>query len=288
MALRDIVRVAALHIGVPDPGATAAFFEEALEFHRISFEDREDLTADGEYGLGPPPSMLTLVRAPRLTVERLVLEFAADADPQDLVDRLNRADVGHNRVGAGTTIVFEDPDGITVECRHRVPPLEHRLSPSAIRPRKLGHINLKVPDAERSARFWMDTVGLALSERVGDLLWFFRAGSDHHNLGLRGQAAETSVHHIGFELDGWDVYRSICDRLAKLGHRVEYGPGRHGPGNNIFTYLRDPSSGLRIELYADMARIDDDAAYEPPVWEVGDRSITVNRWGPAPPESFLE
>ena len=97
------------------------------------------------------------------------------------------------------------------------------------------------------------------------------------------------LHHLGFEVAGWQVYQPILDRLADLGLRVEYGPGRHGPGRNLFAYVCDPSSGLRIELFADMAQIPDEASYEPIRWEAGDRlTKTINRWGPPPPQSFLE
>lgn len=288
MNQRDLVRLASVHVGVPEPATTAGFLVEALELHRTTNEEGEQLTAPGDYGSGPPPSMLTLVPSGErgVTVERLVFDFRAGADPQQLVDRLQERGVEHERVGAGTTIVLKDADDIVVECRKQVPPVD-ALAPSMVRPRRLGHVNLAVPDSKRSAQFWSDAMGLALSERVGEFLWFLRAGSEHHTVGFRGGADRATVHHVAFEVPGWDWYRGACDRLAALGHPVEYGPGRHGPGRNIFVYLRDPSSGLRLELYADMAHIDDDEAYEPKVWDRGDRAITMNRWGPGPPESFL-
>jgi hypothetical protein len=71
------------------------------------------------------------------------------------------------------------------------------------------------------------------------------------------------------------------------GHAIEYGPGRHAPGHQLFLYLREPSSGLRLELFTDMAHIDDDEAFHPMRREI-DRARSVNVWGPAPPASFLE
>ena len=90
-----------------------------------------------------------------------------------------------------------------------------------------------------------------------------------------------------FTSQGWDVYREVCDHLASTGHVIEYGPGRHGQGNNIFVYVRDPSSGLRFELFTDMEHIHDETHYEAPHWELSDRPRTMNRWGPAPADSFL-
>jgi catechol 2,3-dioxygenase-like lactoylglutathione lyase family enzyme len=147
---------------------------------------------------------------------------------------------------------------------------------------------MKVPDPKRSFAFYSETLGLALSERIGDGMFFLRAGTEHHNLGIRGGAEHVDAHHVAFEIPGWESYRAICDHLAERGHVVEYGPGRHGPGNNLFIYFREPVSGLRLEFFSDMAHIQDDDEYVPPVWRPEDRPRTVNKWGPAPPESFLE
>lgn len=283
---RDIIRLAGVTIGVPDPTATATFLETALELCRRSEDGREHLTSDGDYGLGPPPSLLTLEPHDALQLSQVRFEVAEGRDPGTLRDRLERAGVRIEDDGAGG-IAFADPDGLRVVCGPRRPPLDAALPPSTVRPRRLGHVNIKVPDAPSSARFYGDAVGLALSEQVGELLYFFRAGSDHHSLGIRGNAERVNVHHLALEVPGWEYYRAFCDRLAALGHTVEYGPGRHGPGNNLFVYVLDPSSGLRVELFADMAHIDDDEAYEPPRWESQDRARTMNRWGPAPPVSFL-
>lgn len=94
------------------------------------------------------------------------------------------------------------------------------------------------------------------------------------------------MHHVAFEVPGWDSFRVICDRLAARGHQIEYGPGRHAPGHQLFVYLRDPSSGLRLELFTDMAHIDDEESYAPIQRDV-DRTRSLNVWGPPPP-SFLE
>jgi catechol 2,3-dioxygenase-like lactoylglutathione lyase family enzyme len=156
-----------------------------------------------------------------------------------------------------------------------------------LRPRRLGHVNLKAPDPPAAAAFYAEVLGLRLSEQIGEHLFFLRLATEHHNVGLRG-GDRADLHHLGFEIQGWHVLQPILDRMAELGHTVEYGPGRHRPGNNLFTYLRDPSSGLRLELFADMAHIPDAAGHVPPRWEAGDRMTkTINRWGPTPPESFL-
>jgi hypothetical protein len=58
---------------------------------------------------------------------------------------------------------------------------------------------------------------------------------------------------------------------------VQWGPGRHGPGNNLFLFFDDPA-GNHVELSAEMERFFDDyAQYEPRIWNAD--PATVNLWG---------
>jgi catechol 2,3-dioxygenase-like lactoylglutathione lyase family enzyme len=273
-------------MGVPEPDASADFLEKALGFVADRLGDgRWAIRCEGDYGAeGQTP--IELRTAPATTMLELVLEVPDDYDLGALEQRARQ----HGAQPAqddGVGVVFVDPTGITIRAvgadHRRVDAPQH----DPLRPRRLGHVNLKAPDPSAAARFWQDAIGMRLSEQIGDRLFFLRIGSEHHNVGLR-PGGEGGLHHLGFEIAGWHQYQPILDRLASLGHRVEYGPGRHTPGNNIFTYLLEPSSGLRLELFADMAQIPDASAHTPKRWEIEDRfSQTLNRWGPLPPESFL-
>jgi len=58
---------------------------------------------------------------------------------------------------------------------------------------------------------------------------------------------------------------------------VAWGPGRHGPGNNLFVFFDDPA-GNHIELSAEMEKFHDDrVTYVPRRWEPIPNS--VNLWG---------
>jgi catechol-2,3-dioxygenase len=56
---------------------------------------------------------------------------------------------------------------------------------------------------------------------------------------------------------------------------IVWGPGRHGPGNNIFIFIEDPD-GNWIEISAEMEVI-----YNRPskIWKSED--YTMNMWGKA-------
>jgi catechol 2,3-dioxygenase-like lactoylglutathione lyase family enzyme len=244
----------------------------------------------GDYGDERPQAALTLVERKRLELEELRFDLEKSLDP----DRLVTAITGHGGAVTeddGKAIRFTDPNGIAVTCRQTPPEAPERLPASGLRPRRLGHANVKVRDVKAAVAFWVRAMGMWLSEEIGDDLAFMRYGAEHHNLGVRG-APETALHHLGFEIPGWDGYRTILDNLDAVGYGAEFGPGRHAVGRNMFTYLLEPSSGLRLELFCDMARVDyqEDPETAPIRWRAEDRMTrTLNVWGSAPPPpSFLD
>ena len=283
-----VIRLASVGVTVPAPLDTARFFSEMLDFAVVEHDTGIDITARGEYSHDAPGRMLTLIKGPELGLAALRFDCAA---LEPLRVRLHDRAIAFTEVAASREaeagLGFVDPAGVAIACTTGSAPLGSALPPSDVRPRRIGHINIAVRDAAAEAAFYADVLGLRLSEQIGESFFFLRVGSEHHNIGFRANAERTTVHHVGFEIAGWESFRVICDRIAERGHTVEYGPGRHGPGNNLFVYLVDPSSGLRLELFADMARIDDEAGYRAKRWESVDRVKTVNRWGPQPPESFL-
>lgn len=278
-----LVGLAAVDVVVPDPAATAGWLAEALGFV-VHEHGVLGATCGGEYAMDAPLHSLRLHQGEAFGLRGITLLARADHDLERLTAALTAAGAAVTSAAADALVVRVQ--GVEVEVRRDVATTDGPLPPSPIRPRRLGHVNLQVPDPVTLAGMLVDGFGMRLSERIGQRFHFLRFGSEHHNIGLRGGAGPTA-HHIAFEVPGWDSYRVLGDHLAALGHRIEYGPGRHGPGRNMFVYVRDPSSGMRLELFSDMAHIADEDRYVAPTWEVADRPMTVNTWGPAPPESFL-
>jgi catechol 2,3-dioxygenase-like lactoylglutathione lyase family enzyme len=282
-------RLAAVDVAVPSPAEAATFLASMLDFERHGDDGAEHLTTEGEYGVEPPARVISLVPGPELGVAGLTFDVGSEPGLAALRDRLDRLGVAHEPLddgagGPGTRMVA--PGGVPVTCRLPAPPFAGALAPSDVRPRRLGHVNLKVPDPAAASSFFCDALGLRLTEQVGEMLFFLRVNADHHNLAFRA-APSANVHHVAFEVPGWDSLRVVCDHLAARGHVIEYGPGRHAPGHQLFLYLREPSSGLRLELFTDMAHIDDEDGFRPIRRDI-DRMRSVNVWGPAPPASFLE
>lgn len=268
-------------VTVPDPSATADFLARGLQ---LEIQQQDDggllVVCDGEYHSGRGQGAIELVAGPDFGVERLVF---AVPDELDLAE-LEGLPGASRRSDAAVQVT--EPGGVTLSFEHastlRVPV----PAPSALRPRRMGHVNLKTPRPVDSRDFFTQVIGLRLSEYIGDALFWMRTDTEHHSVALR-PGDHGTVHHLGFEVAGWHAYQPIMDHLDYNGLKIEYGPGRHRPGRSLFVYVCDPSSGLRIELFADMVHIVD-PHQEPIGWQPEDRlTTTLNTWGPTPPASFL-
>jgi len=140
------------------------------------------------------------------------------------------------------------------------------------RPEKITHVVLNTPRQEDAAAFWVKALGFQISDR--SLLTFVRCNADHHNLAFHPGESST-LHHIAFEMDGIDSVMRGAGRLRDAGHPIEWGPGRHGPGNNVFAYFVGPDDFV-IEYTAEVGKVDD-----------GYRVRTPGEWAYPPGHSDL-
>ena len=83
------------------------------------------------------------------------------------------------------------------------------------------------------------------------------------------------VDHHSYEAGTWNGIRDWCDRFGGLGIELMWGPGRHGPGNNLFAFIADPD-GNWIEISAELEVIHDRPSKD---WPQEPR--TLNLWGRA-------
>jgi hypothetical protein len=63
--------------------------------------------------------------------------------------------------------------------------------------------------------------------------------------------------------------------MAGLEIKLWWGPGRHGPGNNLFFMVEDPD-GYKVEISAELESMADDDPVRQ--WPHNERSL--NLWGP--------
>ncbi len=185
----------------------------------------------------------------------------------------------------GPAVRLRDADGYLCELTASLPPATRPSTPVPFRIVQLTHINLRTLDPERSAQWWQEVMDLCLSDLIPQTFYWLRCRTEHATIALV-RAPGTGMHHIGFEIASWEDMRRLLDHFVAQGVPVEYGPGRHGPGNSIFVYVVDPWR-IRWEFQCESAPVKETSS-QPGLWDrVKGRLGAVNIWGPAPPESFL-
>lgn len=153
--------------------------------------------------------------------------------------------------------------------------------------RKLGHVTFYAEQKDEVERFLLDVLGFRVSDRFGSLATWMRCDPDHHGLavGQSPRGTGSRLHHYAFEMASVGEIAHYADHIARDGQQFLWGPGRHGPGFNIFTYLLDPEEAI-VEVYTDLLRIENEAEYKAVDWSVEPRSM--NLWGQDSPENWSE
>jgi catechol 2,3-dioxygenase-like lactoylglutathione lyase family enzyme len=111
---------------------------------------------------------------------------------------------------------------------------------------------------------------------------FMRCNSDHHSIAL-GDTDNDALNHIAFLMPDLESVMRGGGRMRDAGFGIEWGPGRHGPGNNAFNYFVGPFD-LVIEYTADVQQIDDSyKTGQPSDWKWPEGR--VDHWGISQPPS---
>ena len=125
-----------------------------------------------------------------------------------------------------------------------------------IQARKLGHIVLKVRDAQRSREFYTSALGLKVAhEDLKRGMVFLSFGKEHHELALFQLASgetpgekQPGMHHMAWQLGSFEELQAAHADLGRLGIPVE-ATVEHNVTRSV--YFHDPD-GNRVELYCDM------------------------------------
>jgi 2,3-dihydroxy-p-cumate/2,3-dihydroxybenzoate 3,4-dioxygenase len=155
--------------------------------------------------------------------------------------------------GGGAGFFLEGPEGQVfrlVAEKERVEP----LSPDRDRPLQVTHVVINARDREACTRFMLDVLGFRLSDRTR-FMNFIRCDSVHHAIAY-AQSEISSLNHIAFEMADLDAVMRGIGRLKDAGVEPAWGPGRHGPGNNVFAYFVVPF-GAALEYTSEVQKIDD-------------------------------
>lgn len=146
------------------------------------------------------------------------------------------------------------------------------------KPRKVTHVVLNTTDIDATRAWYEDMLGMQVSDWSEHQMVFLRCALDHHSIALN-TGAHASVNHIAFEMPSIDAQMRGIGRMRGKGHSVGWGVGRHGPGNNTFSYFRGPQDFV-IEYTAEVQQIDE-TTHVPQVWPRVPH--LMDRWGTAGP-----
>ena len=143
------------------------------------------------------------------------------------------------------------------------------------RPIELSHVVLNSADADAAERFATRELGFRVSDRTRHMT-FVRCNRVHHCVAY-ARAGYGSLNHIAFRMADLDGVMRGIGRLREAGYPAVWGPGRHGPGNNVFGYFIGPHGGI-VEYTAEVEEVGDDYRVGSPEdwkWPPG----RVDHWG---------
>ncbi|ROZ98099.1 VOC family protein [Gordonia sp. OPL2] len=256
--LRSLRSVA---LSVPDPVASRDFYHEVWGLSAVDEDgDRFWLRATGT-----EHHVLDLRPGDQNALSCISFALATPREVDDAARALEIASIPMLRdpgplddAGGGYGLQLVDPEGRTIELSADTFAVSTQ-EPAGRRavPRKIAHVVLNTADIERTAAFYTQVLGMRISDWSERQMAFLRCNADHHVIALN-QAAWPSLNHIAYEMTSIDHFMRGIGNLRAGGITPQWGPGRHGPGDNTFSYFTDPA-GLVCEYTSEVAQIDEDS-----------------------------
>jgi catechol 2,3-dioxygenase len=150
-------------------------------------------------------------------------------------------------------------------------------------PGRLQHVVVATDRLDRLISFYERGLGFVASDHVYEegvgnaeaTATFLRSDPEHHSFAAFRAPASRPDHHA-YETTCWNDIRDWADHMSRLDIRLWWGPGRHGPGNNLFFMVEDPE-GYKVELSAELELMPRDMAARN--WKHEQK--TLNLWGQA-------
>jgi 2,3-dihydroxy-p-cumate/2,3-dihydroxybenzoate 3,4-dioxygenase len=228
-------------------------------------------------GSGELPYLVSLTEADAPSI-RCTTFVGTASEVADIATRAKAVgapcqDTVSNDPGGGQGVMVQLPEGEVLRFLHgdtTVAPIEGRDLPV-----KLTHVVMNSADAEATADFAEAVLGFRVSDRTKGMV-FVRCNSSHHSTAF-ARAGFTSLNHIAFEMEDLDAVMRGIGRMRDHGAAPSWGPGRHGPGDNVFAYYIAPF-GAVVEFSTAVEIVPDDYRVGVPedwTWPEG----RIDQWG---------
>jgi len=268
---------------VPDLTLAEEFFTRTWQLQVVARTD----SALYFRGAGSDHHLLALHHAPGAAQILHITLRARSLDALALAAQRTAAAGGHvlsttaplNEPGGGHAVTLADPDGRVFRLVYDDEQLE--AIDATDMPLRLAHVVLNSSHVEDTRQFMETALDFSMSDRTR-IMAFMRCNNDHHSVAL-GDTDNNALNHIAFLMPDIDAVMRGGGRMQEAGFPIEWGPGRHGPGDNAFNYFIGPFDVV-IEYTAEVEQIDDSYQTGQPsdwTWPPG----RVDQWGISPPPS---
>lgn len=245
----------------PDARQSASFYQDVWGLAEVD----SDNGVSWLRGTGDEHHVLEIRQAGSNALGKIAFSVGSRREVDEAARALAAAGIGLvsepgllDQAGRGYGIRFADPENRLIEISAEVEAVAWKdTSGRAPVPRKLAHIVLNTTDIDAAAAFYTTVLGMRISDWSEHQMVFLRVNSDHHAIAFN-QAEWTSLNHVAYELPSIDHFMRGIGRVAHHGLRPMWGPGRHGPGGNTFSYFAD-AAGLVCEYTSEVQQVEEDA-----------------------------
>lgn len=207
----------------------------------------------------------------------LGFEVANDADLESLGARLVRAGFsvtdGKPEKAAARRVTrlleLADPTGIPVElyvgaALAREPFRSSRVSGFVAGGEGLGHAVICAKDAAATERFYVELLGLRVTDQVRLPLSpdftlqirFLHANARHHSIAFASVPMPKRLHHFMLEVQSQDDVGRAHDRCVEAGVPLSMDLGKH-PNDHMVSFYAKTPSGFDVEIGHGGVKVDD-------------------------------
>lgn len=276
--------VRSVEFGVTDLQVAADFYERVWTLRPVK------RTTDAVYlrGQSSLHHILVLRQANVAAIHRLVFAATDAAALHELHARIRKG--GYpiservrelNSPGAGIGFDSRDPEGrnFSFACDVDDDAVNAPAVPDRIT--KITHLNLNSGAYDAVRGYLVEVLGFRVVDETR-VNGFFNCNEDHHSIVIGRRQAPT-LNHVAFEMPDLDSTMRMAGTMNEAGYPIEWGVGRHGPGNNVFAYFAGPEE-MPIECTSEVLQIDDSYRYRgPDQWAFPPGR--TDQWGVTPPPS---
>ena len=235
---------------------TSASMDEAEDYYGRVLGASVVEKADGAvyFSLGLDHHNIAIRQGDAPGLNAIGLQTDPDVPLVDLSRRLRDAGFATNlrtdsRPGVPVLLEVPDAGGQTFHLFPSIAQPAPGFAVSGIVPLRLGHVALMSTKADEMLRL-VKVLGFRETDWFDEIVTFLTCNRDHHVLNFI-QAPVVGVHHIAFEMRGFEHHAGALERLAHEKRPVEWGPSRHTAGHNIASY-HFGADGLLVEFYTEM------------------------------------